>query len=100
MKLLLGYIMFCIIGGFVGNKLRKEEKTLSWSGKAQTALLIILLVTMGCRLGANKEVVSSLGSIGISAFVLTICCMAGSVVAIFITRKLLKFNKKGVREND
>lgn len=100
MKLLTLYIFFCIVGGFIGAKIRKSGKEATWTGKAQTVLLIVLLVTMGSRLGANKDVVSSLGSIGISAFVITICCMAGSVIAVFIARKLMKFNKEGVKTND
>ena len=100
MKLLALYIAFCVVGGFVGARLRKNGKEAKWTSKAQTVLLIVLLVTMGCRLGANKEVVSSLGSIGISALVITVCCMAGSVFAVFVARRLMKFNRKGVKTND
>lgn len=100
MKLLLLYVAFCILGGILGTKMRKNGKSLSWSAKAQTVLLIVLLVTMGSRVGANEEVVASIGSIGISAFILTVFCMLGSVAAVFLVRKLMKFDSKGVREDD
>lgn len=100
MKLLALYIFCCFIGIVVGTKMRKKERTFSRSGKLQTILLVVLLVTMGARIGANKHVISMLGQIGVSAFILTIFCMAGSVAFVFVTRKFLKFDRKGERNND
>ncbi|MEG0291973.1 MAG: LysO family transporter [Anaerovoracaceae bacterium] len=100
MKLLALYIGICFIGCLFGSYLKKKDLKINWTGKVQTVMLIVLLFTMGCRLGDNKQVIESLGSIGITAFILTILILIGSVSAIIIARKLLGINRKGVREND
>lgn len=100
MKLLAFYIFCCFIGGIVGMVMRKKNIEFKWSGKVQTILLILLLGTMGARIGANEQVIGSLGEIGLSAFVLALFCMAGSVAAIFAVRKLMGFSRKGVRGDD
>ncbi|MEG2283874.1 MAG: LysO family transporter, partial [Bacilli bacterium] len=88
------------IGYLLGTRLKKKNIKIGWTGKVQTAMLIVLLFTMGARLGANKEVIQSLGSIGVTSFILTILIFIGSVGAVYITRKLLKINSKGVRTDD
>lgn len=100
MSLLLVYVGMCVIGYAVGACLRKKKRKLAWSGKVQTVLIFCLLFIMGARLFANERVVSSLGEIGISAFIMTILCMLGSLLTVFITRKMLKYNRNGVRNNE
>lgn len=100
MSLLLVYVGMCIAGYFVGSVLRKKKIKLKWSGKVQTILIFCLLFIMGARLFSNQRVVSSLGDIGISACIMTILCMTGSLIAVFITRKMLKYNRNGVRNNE
>ncbi len=92
---LILYIAFCVAGGVYGNYLKKNNKTLTWSAKIQTAMLIVLLFTMGSRLGANRRIINNLGSIGVTAFVITIGVLAGSVIAIFAVRKLIGLDKAG-----
>ena len=100
MKLLLFYIGFCVIGYFTGSYFRKTGKKMKAVGKLQMILLFGLLFTMGARLFANDRVLNSLGQIGISAFIMTVLAMTGSLAAVLITRKVLKYNRKGVRRND
>lgn len=94
------YLGICLIGYFLGARLKKKDIKIGWTGKVQTVMLVVLLFTMGTRLGANKEVIQSLGSIGLTSFILTILVFIGSVGAVYITRKLLKIDSKGVRVDD
>lgn len=100
MSLLLVYVGMCVAGYIVGMILRKRKRKVVGIGKVQTVLIFCLLFIMGARMFANEKVVSSLGQIGKSAFVMTVLCMAGSLVAVLITRKMLKYNRKGVRTNE
>ena len=100
MKLIAFYIGICAIGYFIGGKARKKQMELKGFGKVQTALIFLLLFIMGARIFANDKVVSSLGEIGISAFIMTVLCMGGSLLAVLITRKVLKYNRKGVKINE
>ena len=100
MKLLALYLVITFIGYFVGSKLRISEKNLNWTGKVQLIAIVILVFTMGSRIGADKSIVASLDSIGITALVITAFVFAGSVAAVFFARKLLGFNKEGIRGDD
>ena len=55
---------------------------------------------MGCKIGMNKDVIRSLDTIGITAFIFTILVMAGSAFAIFAVRKLMGIDKKGLKTDD
>ena len=69
-------------------------------GQVQFVAIVILVFTMGSRIGADKSIVASLDSIGITALIITVFILAGSVGAVFLARKLLGFNKEGVKTDD
>ncbi len=89
------YLFFCVFGIFLGKYLRKNKKKLTWSSNVQTVMLVLLLFVMGAKLGSNTEVISKLGSIGFISIVLTVFVMLGSIVFVFIARKLLKIDREG-----
>lgn len=67
-----------------------------WLGRFQTAALLLLIVTLGAELGANEEIISSLGTIGLNALAVTLTSMVGSMLAVHALRKyLLKLNAQG-----
>lgn len=100
MKLLALYIGVCLLGILAGNIYRKKGVQPGWTGMVQMVLLVVLLFTMGAKLFANREVVESIGEIGISAFVLTAGAMAGSLAAVTAVRRILGFGRKGERADD
>lgn len=73
---------------------------IKWVGKIQTIAIIVLITLMGCRLGANSEVVKNIPSYGLTALIITIFAMAGSVAAIVVVRKALGINRQGVKTDD
>lgn len=100
MKLLALYLAITLIGYLVGSKLRKRNMKIKWVGKIQTIAIIVLITLMGCRLGANSEVVKNIPSYGLTALIITIFAMAGSVAAIVVVRKALGINRQGVKTDD
>lgn len=52
-----------------------------------------LVLLMGLRMGADEEVTSSLGSIGIQALFVTVLTAAGSMLGAFAVRKLLHIDR-------
>ena len=98
--LLLLYLGMAAIGYFIGMNLKKRGKSIKGISKIQTVAIILLVVAMGCRIGMNREVIRSLDTIGITAFVFTILVMAGSLLCMFIARKMLGINKRGLKGND
>ncbi len=103
MGLLVWYLCVAVIGYFVGSIIRKRKNKnykIKWVGPFQTVLIIIMILSMGIRLGINEDVVKGLGSIGISGLITAMAAMAGSVIAVFFARKLMKINKRGEKAND
>lgn len=95
MLILSIYIGCCMLGIILGSTAKKRKIDISWSAKIQTLMLIVLLFTMGARLGVSREVISKLGSIGVNSVVLTIFILLGSLLATSLTRKLLHIDRKG-----
>ena len=88
------YLALVAVGAFLGSRPVLRSRTLPWLGRFQTAAL--LLLTLGAELGANEEIVASLGVIGLNAFLITAAAMAGSLLAVHILRKyILKLDKHG-----
>lgn len=58
--------------------------------------LVLLLIVMGARIGADSQVVSQILSLGVQALVLAVAAVLGSVLALY----LLQFLLPGVRERN
>ena len=91
------YIGLVVVGAFLGSRKALRSRPLVWVGKLQFAALMILIVTLGVNLGANDEVVSSLGQIGLAALVITVLAMAGSLLCLTLLRRfVLKLDHYGL----
>ncbi|WP_419024850.1 lysine exporter LysO family protein [Emergencia sp.] len=92
---LILYLIMAVIGYFFGSKLRHQKQITKLTGRIQTIAIIVLIFTMGMRMGSNEEVMNNLNSIGFSAFIMTIMIIFCSVTAITISRKFLKIDRFG-----
>ena len=91
------YIGLVVVGAFLGSRKALRSRPLVWVGKLQFVALMILIVTLGVNLGANDEVVSSLGQIGLAALVITVLAMAGSLLCLTLLRRfVLKLDHYGL----
>lgn len=97
---LILYLGMSVIGYFVGSRMNKAGKSLEWTGKLQTVAVIVLIVTMGMRMGANEEVTNNLNSIGLSALIITVVILICSVTAVGIARRLLGINRYGKMQKE
>lgn len=94
----LALYIFCIAGGiFAGRKILKPGREYAWIGRLQTAALLLLIFTMGVTIGADRRVLTSLGTLGLQAFLISILAVAGSVLAVFAGRKLMGIDSRGKR---
>ena len=91
------YIGLVVFGAFLGSRRALRSRPLVWVSKLQFVALMILIVTLGVNLGANDEVISSLGTIGLSALVITVFAMAGSILFLTLLRRfVLKLDRWGL----
>ena len=95
MKLLALYWSFMIIAYVLAKRLKKRDYDFSWTPKAMMIVVYLLCLDMGLRMGINEEVTSSLGSIGVTSLIVTICCAGGSIGAITLTRKIFHMDRHG-----
>lgn len=100
MELLILYLGLAFAGYLIGNKLLPKNKEYKWVTKVQMVAVTILIFTMGARIGADESIVAGLGSIGFISAVITVFTMVGSVLMVFLLRKFLKTDRKGLKIND
>ncbi len=95
------YVALVAVGVLLGSRPFCQKRELPWLGKFQFLALMLLIAALGVKLGANEEVVTSLGSIGLSALFLTVMAMAGSLLCVLLVRKyLLKLDRWGRHHED
>lgn len=89
------YVGVIALGVLVGSRKAVRAKELKWMGTLQTVALILLILALGVEIGADEQVIASLGSIGLSALVITLLALAGSVLAVLGVRKLMGLDRYG-----
>lgn len=92
---LLIYIGMLALGVFVGSRGGVRRRTMPWLGRLQLVILIALVAVLGIKIGADEQVVTSLGEIGLSALVITVFVLAGSAAAVTLVRRLLGLDRQG-----
>ncbi len=96
MAYVLLYLACMIICYFVASKLRNHREILSKIINVVTlASVFMLVLMMGMRMGSNEEIIASLGTIGLQAFIFTIVVVIGGVFSVMAARKLLGIDKFG-----
>ena len=95
MKLLAMCWSALILMYIVGMKLRSRKEKLGWVESAMNIMVYLLVLLMGLRMGANKEIVDSLGTIGIQSLIVTVITIVMSVLGITLSRKILKMDRYG-----
>ncbi|WP_251613672.1 lysine exporter LysO family protein [Senimuribacter intestinalis] len=96
MAYVLLYLTCMIICYFVASKLRNHREILSKIINVVTlASVFMLVLMMGMRMGSNEEIIASLGTIGLQAFIFTIVVVIGGVFSVMAARKLLGIDKLG-----
>lgn len=97
---LLLYMTLMLIGIFIGSKKLSPEKEYKWLNKLQFLALMVLITALGIQIGADDKVVSSLKEIGLSAFIVTIFAMGGSLLCVWLVRKWMKLDREGAKKDD
>lgn len=89
-----------LLGYFIGAGLKKKNVELGWIGRVTTVAVVALVYVMGSRIGSDERVVGSLDSIGLIAFIIAMASFIGSVLFVFLARKLMGIDRKGIRNSD
>lgn len=84
------YFGLLIVGAILSYKGLISDKINNKLSKIQMFFLFVLIFVMGIRLGMNEEVINSLTTIGIKAFIFSLATIAGSIICVYIVNKKVK----------
>ena len=93
MALLVLYWSIMIVCYFIASKLRRYADKLGFASVLLSISVYALVFVMGLRMGANREVTGSLGSIGAQALLITALTMGCSMLGAFVVRRALRIDR-------
>ena len=94
MAMLVLYWSIMIACYFLASRLRAHAAKFKFVDKLMSLSVYALVLLMGLRMGADEEVTSSLGSIGVQALLVTVLTAGGSMLGAFAVRKLLHIDRR------
>ena len=90
------YIGLVAFGSFLGSRRAIRKHPFPWLVMLQTVAMLSLITALGIKLGADDQVISSLGRIGLSASAIALSSMAGSLGIVTLLRRfILKLDRFG-----
>ncbi|MBR4410120.1 MAG: lysine exporter LysO family protein [Firmicutes bacterium] len=96
LKLLAMYWSIMLACYFIASRLRHRAESFGFLNRILTFFIILLVFIMGLQMGADEEVTSSLGTIGLQAVIMTALAVGGSMFFVFLGRKIFGLNRQGV----
>ena len=95
MKQLSMYWSAMVIMYVIASKLRNRKENFKWVGEAINVPIYVLVLLMGLRMGANKEIVDSLGTIGVQSVIVSVLVIGCSILGVILMRAVLKMDRYG-----
>ncbi len=95
MEILLLYWGIMVIFYLLASKFRQYKDKFNWMGAAMMWFVYIVVFVMGIRMGINDEIISNIGTLGLESFALCFIIIIGTIIFIYITRKILGINRYG-----
>ena len=88
------YFGLLAVGWLLSNKGLIHDKLMGKISHIQTFILFGLIFVMGVRVGMDKQVISSIGQIGLMAAVFAIATSSMSILFVYFIRKRLFTDKR------
>lgn len=86
-------LIFLGLGILSGIILHKAPRIANISQKLTTIAIYLLLFTLGLKAGLNKAVITQLHTLGLTALLISLFAMSGSVACAWLSYKLFFKNK-------
>lgn len=96
LKLLAMYWSIMLVCYFIASRLRHRAESFGFLNQILTFFIVLLVFLMGVQMGADEEVTSSLGTIGLQAVIMTVLAVGGSMLFVAFGRKIFGLNRQGV----
>ena len=95
MKQLAMYWSAMVIMYVIASRLRNRKENFKWVSEAINVPIYVLVLLMGLRMGANKEIVDSLGTIGVQSVIVSVLVIGSSILGVILMRAVLKMDRYG-----
>ena len=96
LKLLAMYWGIMLACYFIASRLRHRAESFRFLKPVLTFFIVVLVFFMGLQMGADEEVISSLGTIGLQAVIMTAFAVGGSILFVILGRKIFGLSRQGV----
>ncbi|MFR1708361.1 MAG: LysO family transporter [Clostridium sp.] len=109
----MNILIALVLGAIVGYFLKLGEKGKNINGKLQQLGVIFLLFSMGASIGADKDIIKNLPTIGLKSFLFAVATIGVSIVIVYAlsekfmpkesklhNKEELDFNKENQIENN
>ncbi|MGM9695158.1 MAG: LysO family transporter [Alloprevotella sp.] len=93
-------ILLLMLLGIAVGRLLRGSRIIAFADKAVTVVIAVMLLVMGWSVGGNPSVVSGLSGYGITALVLAVAGVAGSVFGAYLFHLYSLKKKTSEKEND
>ncbi len=97
---LILYVALAAAGYVVAAKVVKKKEKLAAASMIQLWAILLLVFSMGARMGANEEIVRNLNKIGLQALIMAVVAVLGSVAAVSAARRFLKLDAVGRKREE
>jgi len=98
---MLPVLILLAAGILFGRLFRNNLSGIKLIDRITTASIYLLLFLMGISIGTNKEIVSNLSNLGITALIITAFSLAGSILlSILVYRLFFRNSIKSNRETE
>ena len=94
---LILYFAVAVVGGIFG---RRIKTTFTWMAFIQNFFMLMLIISLGVKIGINEDVMKNLGHLGVYAFIFTITVMLGRVLSVMGLRVLFKVGRFGLKNEN
>ena len=96
-RIIINWNMFTVIsfmlgGVVIGALLRKRD--CSWTSKAITVLIWLLLFLLGVEVGGNKKIIAALPVLGLDAMAISVASILGSCVCAWLLWRYIQKRRK------
>jgi len=87
-------LLLILLGLILGYLIRNKQKAVKLIDRLINWAIYVLLLLLGISVGANETIMNNLATLGVTALVLTLGAVSGSVGLAYFTHKLFFAAKK------
>lgn len=91
-------VILIMLGGMAFGYVLRRRNPGKAAGRATTVLIWALLLMLGVEVGGDNRIMSSLGTLGVDALILSVAGIVGSVAAAWVLWRWIVAKKEDIAD--